>query len=137
MFAMHIVGWHSDRSGERHWHTALPLFWLSGFVLLAVVSTSHPVISIISLIVAGAMLYGWQPSLWAVPTDLWSGSANAVAVGAINCLGNLSGFVGPALVGYMSAHTGSFRPGLLLMSASLAFAAVLMLLLTAVRRESR
>lgn len=136
MLAMHFVGWRSDRTGERHWHTALPLLWLSGFVLLAVVSIGHPAISISCLVLAGAMLYGWQPSLWAVPTDLWSGSANAVAVGAINCLGNLSGFVGPALVGYMSAHTGSFRPGLLLMSASLACAAMLMLILRTLRRQS-
>jgi MFS transporter, ACS family, tartrate transporter len=135
MFAMHLVGWHSDRKGERYWHTALPLLWLSGFVLLAVLFIGHPVLSISSLVVAGAMLYGWQPSLWAIPTDLWSGSANAVAVGAINCLGNLSGFVGPALVGYMSAHTGSFRPGLLLMSASLAFAAGLMPLLRALKLQ--
>jgi nitrate/nitrite transporter NarK len=90
------------------------------------------VLSIAALVLAGAMQYGWQASFWAIPTDLLSDSASAAAVGTVNCLGNLSGFFGPALMGYMSTRGGSFRPGLLMVAASYAIGAALVATL---RRE--
>jgi MFS transporter, ACS family, tartrate transporter len=130
--AMHVVSWHSDKSGERRWHTAGPLLWLSIGVFAGVLFVAYPVVSIAALVLAGAMQYGWQASFWAIPTDLLSDSASAAAVGTVNCLGNLSGFFGPVLMGYMSTRGGSFRPGLLMVAASYAIGAALVMML---RRE--
>jgi ACS family tartrate transporter-like MFS transporter len=54
----------------------------------------------------------YLPVLWAMPTEYLSKSAAAAAVGMINAIGSIPGFVGPYLFGYLSTKSGSFSPGL-------------------------
>jgi ACS family tartrate transporter-like MFS transporter len=55
---------------------------------------------------------GSQPPFWALPSLLLTGSAAAASTGLINSVGNLGGFVGPFLLGFLEKKTGSFLPGL-------------------------
>jgi len=59
--------------------------------------------------------------------------AAAASIGLINAVGNLGGFVGPMVIGYLANRTHSFSPGLLYLVASLFVSGVLML---AVGRQS-
>jgi nitrate/nitrite transporter NarK len=122
-----VNGWHSDRTGERRWHAALPVF-LCGLALGgAVFSRSNPVISIAWLVLAGGAFYGFQPCFWAVPTRFLSESAAAASIGLINSVGNLGGFVGPLVMGYLASRTHSFTAGLLYLVANLFVSGGLML----------
>jgi len=67
---------------------------------------------------AGAGLYAYLPGFWALPTTFLTESAAAAAVGLINSVGNLGGFVGPYVVGYLSKSTGSFYAGVIYLSCS-------------------
>ncbi|HKU23994.1 MAG TPA: MFS transporter, partial [Candidatus Sulfotelmatobacter sp.] len=110
--AMQINGWHSDRTGERRWHTAIPL-WVTAAALL-VISTLKlgTVPSLVFFSIAAAGLLAFLPSFWAMPSAFLCDSAAAVATGTINCVAaGLGGFLGPALVGYQAARTHSFRSG--------------------------
>ena len=49
-------------------------------------------------------------------------------------MGNIGGFVGPYLIGFVRERTGSFESGLLVLAASLAVAAALALLVRVTRR---
>ena len=49
-----------------------------------------------------------KPPLWSMPTKFLSGSAAAAGIAAINSIGNLGGFVGPAMIGWIKSLTGSF-----------------------------
>ena len=53
----------------------------------------------------------YLPVLWSIPTEYLSKSAAAAAVGMVNALGSIPGFLGPYLLGYLSTKTGSFAPG--------------------------
>ncbi len=125
--SMVLVGMHSDRSGERRWHTALPAFVGASGLLLAAQSTSVvPMIAGITVAVLG--VFSMLGPFWTMPTSLLTGSAAAAAIALINSVGNLGGFFGPYILGLVRTHTGSFKNGLLVVGATLAVGGAIALL---------
>ena len=122
-----VNGWHSDRTQERRWHAALPVFLCGVALALAVLSGSNLALSVALFVVAGGAFYGFQPVFWAVPTRFLSESAAAASIGLINSVGNLGGLVGPMVMGYLASRTHSFSAGLLYLVASLFASGILML----------
>ena len=110
--AMLLVGWRSDRSGERRWHAALPRI-IAGVALAAfgIRSLGIPMaLGLFSIATAG-ITAGYGP-LWAIPTALLGSSAAAAGIGLINAAGNIGGFAGPYVIGWFSTHTGEYAGGL-------------------------
>jgi ACS family tartrate transporter-like MFS transporter len=102
-----LLGRSSDLRGERKWHTAVPLGLAAlFFTLSALAETPFPVV-MLWLCATGAVLFGWAPSFWVLPTLTLGESAAAAALGFINSVGNLGGFVGPAVVGYLLSRSSS------------------------------
>jgi MFS transporter, ACS family, tartrate transporter len=66
---------------------------------------------------------------WSYPTTFLSGAAAAGAVGLINSIGNLGGFVGPFITGWMKERSGSFAGAMLYLAVSLMLAGVFILTL--------
>ena len=130
-----LNGWHSDRTGERRWHAALPVFLCALALSLAVVNSSRPAVSIGLFVLVGASFYGFQPCFWAVPTLFLSESAAAASIGLINSVGNLGGFVGPLVMGYLVGRTHNFSAGLWYLVGSLITSGILMLAVGAGRRR--
>ena len=124
--AMVVVGLHSDRSGERRWHTAAPAFAGAIALSMAAYSTSvGPSIVLISVAVLG--VFSMMGPFWAMPTSLLSATAAAAGIAVINSIGNLGGFVGPYVIGLVRTSTGQFKGGLLLVSAALAVSGAVVL----------
>jgi MFS transporter, ACS family, tartrate transporter len=119
--------WHSDHTRERRWHSATPVFVCGLGLAVAVLFGSKPVISIVVLILAGGAFYGFQPVFWAVPTIFLGESAAAASIGLINSVGNLGGFVGPMVMGFLASRLHSFSAGLLYLVASLLISGILIL----------
>ena len=124
--AMVAVGLHSDHTGERRWHTAVPAFAGALALTGAAYSTSiGPAILAISVAVLG--VFSMAGPFWAMPTSLLSGTAAAAGIAFINSVGNLGGFVGPYVIGVVRTSTGQFKGGLLLVSAALAASGAIVL----------
>lgn len=115
--AMQINGWHSDKSRERHWHSAIPLF-VSAAALLALIAQPRTVPISLALFCLVEIASAYLPAFWAIPTEILSQSAAAAAVGMINAVGSVAGFAGPYLFGYLNTRTGSFSTGLTVMMAA-------------------
>ena len=64
-----------------------------------------------------------------MPTLFLSGPAAATGIATINSIGNLGGFAGPAMIGWIKDTTGSFAGGLYFVAALLVLSAVLTLVL--------
>jgi MFS transporter, ACS family, tartrate transporter len=127
-------GWHSDRTRERRWHATIPVL-LSGVALfLAIRSGSHVGLSIIFFTLVGAAYYSFHPAFWAVPTEFLSESAAAASIGLINSIGNLGGFFGPMIMGYLVSRTHSFTAGLWYLVGSFFVSGILMLAVGSARR---
>jgi ACS family tartrate transporter-like MFS transporter len=108
---MQIVAWHSDRTVERRWHAAIPLFVAAaGLLLLMTRPQAFPVLLAYFIMAATATVY--LPTFWAIPPETLSPAIVATAVGLINCVGSLAGFVGPYVFGYLQSLTGSFNVSL-------------------------
>jgi nitrate/nitrite transporter NarK len=81
------------------------------------------------LILAAIGTYAPMSVWWSYPTTFLSGAAAAGAVGLINSIGNLGGFVGPYITGWMLERSGSFAGAMLYLAVSLTLAGVLILTL--------
>jgi nitrate/nitrite transporter NarK len=125
--SMVLIGVHSDRSGERRWHTALPAFAGAAALLLAAQATSVTPM-IIGLTVAVLGVFSMLGPFWAMPTGLLTGTAAATAIALINSVGNLGGFFGPYIIGLVRSRTGQFKDGLLVIGATLAVGGFIALL---------
>src|SRR6266404_3005398 len=134
LVAILFVGWSSDRTKERRWHTALSMIAASLGLLLSVVAQDQTALAVLMFCVAGAGMYSYLPGFWALPTSFLTGTAAAASIGLINSIGNLGGFVGPYVVGYLSQATNSFLGGVLYLATSALVAAVLILALRATRQ---
>ena len=69
------------------------------------------------------------PIFWTLPTAFLAGTAVAPGIAAINAIGNLAGFSGPFVMGWMKDATGSFALGLLTIAACPVIALVIALAL--------
>jgi MFS transporter, ACS family, tartrate transporter len=111
MIALLIWGWSSDRTGERRWHLiAASVIAGIGLVAAGVAGNSFWSLAAMSLALVG--LYGARPTFWPLPSTFLSGTAAAGGIALINSIGNLGGYVGPFVVGWIKDSTNSFETAL-------------------------
>jgi nitrate/nitrite transporter NarK len=104
-------GWHSDKTGERRLHTAIPLLGVgSAYLLLTIVRPSFP-LAMTLFALGGLFVYAYYPAFWAMPTMILSRSAAAATFGLINAVGHMGGFFGPYIVGWLNDRTHSLTAG--------------------------
>jgi MFS transporter, ACS family, tartrate transporter len=121
---MVIVASHSDRTGERRRHvTASASVAATG--LFASTLTESPGLSLLALSIAAMGLYSYTPPFWSMPTAFLRGPAAAAGVAFINAIGNLGGFTGPYLMGWLQDVTGDFLTGLRVLAAAAVVSAML------------
>ena len=130
LIAMIINGNHSDRTGERRWHTAIPLLLASVAMGLAGYFAGNPPIAAGCLCLLGVTLYPYLPAFWTHPTSRLTASSAAFAVGLINSIGNLGGYVGPMYVGKLKTDSGNYQSGLYFLAGCILIAGLLSLMLT-------
>jgi ACS family tartrate transporter-like MFS transporter len=122
--AMCLWARHSDRTGERTWHLALPAF-LAAAGFLYGSFTDDVYLSIAAFTVGAIGIYATLPVFWTLPTSLLGGTAAAGGIALINSIGNLSGYFGPVIIGRLKDSTHGYAAGLLVIAASMAFAGIL------------
>jgi len=111
--AMLVTAWHSDKKRERRWHSAIPLFLVGIALSLSIAAGNHLVLAIVAFSMATMALYSFPSPFWSLPTIFLSGPAAAASIALINATGNLGGFAGPYLIGYLADVTGGYTAGLL------------------------
>jgi ACS family tartrate transporter-like MFS transporter len=96
-----VSGQSSDRFKERKWHCVAGQV-LSGVCLTISLVPGTSWTWVISwLCLTGFFVYFWGSPFWVLPTQTLSASAAAVAFGFINICANVSGILGPPVVGWM------------------------------------
>jgi ACS family tartrate transporter-like MFS transporter len=115
--AMVLVGRHSDRMGERRWHTAVPAF-AAGAGLVAAAYGHSTVVVVMGLGVGLACAESMVGPFWAMATSRIAGLSAAAGIAVINSLANLGGYFGPDIIGFFRTADGGFRGGLLAIAAT-------------------
>ena len=127
--AMILWSRHSDKTNERIWHVALAC--LTAAVGLAIAASTGSMFGLIAaLTIVNVGISCSKPPLWSMPTMFLSGAAAATGIATINSIGNLGGFAGPAMIGWVKDQTGSFAGGLYFVAGLLILSTVLTLVLS-------
>ena len=123
-----LVGWTSDRTGERRWHTAGCMFLGAvGFALSQ--ATDNVAIGVFALTLASMGSIARQAPFWAAASSLLTGTSSALAIAVISSFGQLGSFVVPYIVGFLTDRTGTYAAGTWYFSGSMFLAGCVTLLL--------
>ncbi|HVW84014.1 MAG TPA: MFS transporter [Bryobacteraceae bacterium] len=107
-----LNGYLAHRTGRRTLHTALPMILAGASLAMAILSGNHLALVIAFFCLVGLTFQAYLPVFWSIPSGFLGKSAAATAVGLINSVGNLGGFVGPYVFGYLRTATGHYETGL-------------------------
>jgi MFS transporter, ACS family, tartrate transporter len=129
--AVTIVGmllnsYHSDRTGERAIHIAVPLSVMAiGLVGCALLR--QPVLAIIALALVPLGHCASYGPFWSMPTQFFTGPAAAAGIALVTMIANVGSFAGPTLIGIFKTYTGT-HTGAFLLLGGLAVVATLLAL---------
>jgi ACS family tartrate transporter-like MFS transporter len=119
-----LNGFWTQRTGRPKWHTALPMIATGISLGLTILAGDRLWLVMGMFCVAGFTSQAYLPAFWTLPAASLGKSAAAAAVGVI-CLGNLGGFVGPWLFGYLKTTTGRYDAGLWVLAGCMLLAGTL------------
>src|SRR3954462_1197368 len=113
---MVLLGRNSDRTLKRREHVCFAMVLAAvGVAGAGLVSAPALVLGLLCLGQIGVSAV--PPLFWPLPSTFLTGSSAAAGIAAINSLGNLSGFGGPYVMGYLRDLTGNFTAALLVLGA--------------------
>ena len=134
--AMILWSRHSDKTNERTWHVALAC--ITAAIGLVIAAGTGSVIGLIAaLTIVNVGISCSKPPLWSMPTLFLSGAAAATGIATINSIGNLGGFAGPAMIGWVKDQTGSFTGGLYFVAGLLILSTVITLVLSFTQKKDK
>ena len=119
LVAMVLVGRHSDRTGERKFHVAACALTASLGLVLAVLSRNSIWLLVLSFTLSQMGQRSVMSVFWAIPPIFLGGTGAAAGIALINSLGNLGGWFGPSMIGWLRDFTGGYTGGLLVLAAVL------------------
>jgi len=119
LIAMVLVGRHSDRTGERKLHVATCAAISAVGLLVAVAAQGHLSVLVLGFTISQMAQRSLVGVFWALPPMFLGGTAAAAGLALINATGNLGGFFGPAVMGWLRDATGGYVGGLLVLAAAL------------------
>ncbi len=99
----------SDSTGERKWSTAFPVAMIAVGLFLAA-STNDLTMKILAITIASFGIFSAFAVFWTLPTSYLSGAAAAAGIAWINSIGNLGGYIGPQVFGYLKDTYGKEVP---------------------------
>jgi MFS family permease len=107
----------SDTKQERVFHVAAPAIF-GGLALIAAAYLTNPFLAGIAVTLCAMGTYAAIPTFWALPTGILTGTAAAAGIALVNSIGNLGGFFGPYMVGWITQHTGTPTLGLVALAGA-------------------
>ncbi|NUU64800.1 MFS transporter [Enterobacteriaceae bacterium BIT-l23] len=106
-------------------HSRHRIAWISSALVMAALALgcsamiAAPVAKMLALCIAVSGILSFQASFWALPSGFLTGNAAAAGLAIIVSVGNLGGFFGPSLIGYIKQATDGFIWPLLAVSGIL------------------
>ena len=112
---MILNSWHSDKTRERRGHVAVVYFMSGTSLILSVVFREHFWISYMLLCLAIPGPFAAMAPFWAIPGETLPRNVMGLVMGLVNAFGNVGGYFGPVIVGWLSVKYHSTAPGFTLL----------------------
>jgi ACS family tartrate transporter-like MFS transporter len=103
-------GHSSDRLKERRRHL-IAAATIAGVGFLGTAWLGNSYWALVTMSIATVGIYGSRPTMWPMPSQFLTGASAAVGIALINSIGNLGGYIGPFVVGWIKDSTKSFEMG--------------------------
>jgi ACS family tartrate transporter-like MFS transporter len=126
LIVMVLWGRSSDRRSERRWHYALAVWWAGAGLVVASLPVP-PIVALIAIAFAVAGRWSSIAPFWGLATGFLSGTAAAAAIALINSIGNLGGFAGPYIMGWLRDVSGTYEAGLRVLACAALLSGVLVM----------
>jgi ACS family tartrate transporter-like MFS transporter len=123
------IGWSSDHYQERRWHSVVPVALGAVCIALTVFCPRYLWLTMILFTIGAAGMKSYMPAFWSLPSYILTSTAAAGSVGLINSIGNLGGFLGPTMIGYVKTKIGSYEYGLCFLALTSLLSATLIALM--------
>jgi ACS family tartrate transporter-like MFS transporter len=105
----------SDRLQERRKHAGFAALVAAASIAMAFL-VNNPVVIVIGFMALAAGVYSAINVFWAIPPHILTGVEAAAGIALINSIGNLSGFVGPYVTGWLYSATHTYQSSFLVMA---------------------
>jgi ACS family tartrate transporter-like MFS transporter len=127
--ALVMVWWarRSDRMQERVWHIAAASLVAFAGLSASAFLVDSPLWSVLAISIGAAGTLAIVPIFWTLPAAILNGAAAAGAIALINAIGNVGGFAGPFMIGWIKDTSGSFTWGLLAVAAGVLMTGIMAL----------
>ena len=96
---------------------------LVGLGLAAMIA--DPTLKMLAICIAAWGFFSILPVFWTLPTAFLSGAGAAAGIAAVNSIGNLGGYFGPQVFGFLKDQTGGTTASLIFLACSAAVGIVL------------
>lgn len=136
MLSTWLAGRSCDRTGEPKKHAIAPMLAAAVLFALTAIRNQPAALTLGWLSLTGAAAFAWQPAFWLLPTIAAARSSRAASIGFINAGGNLGGFFGPAITGFLFSRMHSNLTIVLLVSCSYFASAVLIAMVRIGERDA-
>jgi ACS family tartrate transporter-like MFS transporter len=117
LIGMILIGRHSDRTGERKRHVAACALIAATGLLVGSAFTGNLPMLVLSFAFSQIGQRSVMSVFWSIPPIVLGGTAAAAGIALINAIGNLGGFVGPFVLGWLKDATGTYEAGLYFLAA--------------------
>jgi ACS family tartrate transporter-like MFS transporter len=124
--ALLLSGAASDRSGNRVGYAAA-LAFVVGLAAVSAAFIPGAVGKVVAISIMQIAVIAFLGPFWALPTMLLSGGSAAVGIALVNAIGNVGGFIGPNVIGFLRTRAGG-DTGAFLVLGGMAFVAALVCL---------
>lgn len=131
MVGLYVIAYFSDRTKNRRFFTALPMACFGIGLILSTLYPDNIWLSYGMLVVTGFFIKSMPSSFWTMIPMLFAPGVSGGCRGIINALGNIGGFLGPYLVGWIAA-TYDMKSSIYALACSLILGAVVTVLLPSV-----
>ena len=126
IIGMLLNSYHSDHTGERAIHIAVPLLVMA-VGLIGCALLGQPVLAIIALALVPLGHCASYGPFWSMPTQFLTGPAAAAGIALVTMIANVGSFAGPTLIGILKTRTGNHTDAFLLLGGLAVIAAFLAL----------
>lgn len=125
---MVAISRNSDRTLERRWHATVAGVIGAAALLLVSHPSNSPAVTVALLTVAAVGIFATNVLIWSIAADYLHGSPSAAgSIAFVNCIGLLSGFCSPFIIGWLKTATGTLVSGLYVMTGILILGIIVML----------
>jgi len=128
-----LNGMHSDRTGERYLHIAIPTILMAVACVLGGITT-NPIVALPAYAIIFTVVSVTAGPSWAIPSSFLTGESAAAGIATVNAIAIMGGLAGPYWMGRVKDFTGNYQTGLLTLAVPTIAGAVIVLFM---RRNGR